>query len=156
MADPLSTVASALTVIAGAAKVCESVHSLIRSVRSAPSNIDRLAYELQSTATVLHTLHHTLIVGNEKVDPSTYQPNQRMVGHIFDLVFYTQKVLDNVSGVLEPFTRDRKEGWKNQRQIGRMKALLWEFSKKNEVVALSRTLESYKMTLNLACSSLQM
>lgn len=155
MADPLSTVASALTVIAGAAKVCESVHALIKNVRSAPSNIGRLAYELRSTSTVLHTLHHTLAIENEKGDLLSHQTNQRMVGHIFDLVFYTQKVLDNVSAILEPFTYNQKDGWKNQRRLGYMKVLIWELSKKNEVLILVRTLESYKMTLNLACLSLQ-
>ena len=155
MADPLSTAASALTVVHGATKVCESSYTQIKSIRSAPTHITRLAYELQSTSTVLHTLNRLLLIGNEKTSQSTWLPKQRLVGLIFDLVFYTRRALDDIFAVVEPFTRDQRGGKKGVQRLSSVRAMMLEFLRKNEVVALIRTLDSYKMTLGLACSSLQ-
>ena len=153
MADPFSAATSALTVVAGAAKLCETVYSLIQRVRSAPAQIHRLAYELRSTATVLHTLHH--ILATDRTIDVTKLSNQRLVDHVFDLVFYTKQVLDEIATTVQPFLHDKNGGSNGGQRLGSFKAFVWEYTRKDDVNALVRTLESYKMTLTLACSSLQ-
>ena len=152
MADPLSAVASAVTVIAAAASLCETAHSLISGVRSIPHQIRRLGYELQSTATVLHTLNHILSAERGNTHHGKHVCKQKMVNHIYELVVHTKRAVEDSAALLEPFTIRCGDG----SRLATLKAFMWEVTKKEEVSALSRTLGSYKSTLSLACSSLAM
>jgi len=148
MAEPFTIVSTTLAATSHAFGLGQQCYELINGIKGAPDNINRLATDLKGLYTILGTLQAVLESEDAK-KRQTIIPNH-MVSNVKELVDNCVKLFVDVNMVVKPYTgadgRALRSNWKGFR---------WEF-KKGSVEALQRTLSQYKLTLDLACSSLSL
>lgn len=145
--EPVSIVAAALGLTGSAWTICEQTYRLINGIRGAPAHVARIAGDLQALCSVLWTLHAALAVEEEKQIIGAI-PTQ-MAENLQDLLRNCMGVFLEIQKVVQPFTTAQGTA-----RRGPWKMFTWERYKKDEILLLQNALGSYKLTLNIACSSL--
>ncbi|KAF2494538.1 hypothetical protein BU16DRAFT_42464 [Lophium mytilinum] len=147
MCEPLSILGGALTVASTAITLGQQTYEIVTGIQDAPEHIKRLATDLQGFYHVLGLLTHALNAQLKTAHPESL-PLQ-MITNIQDLLEKCIDVFKDISRVVQPFLDNNGNALRNF-----TKSFKWEMTRKANVIHMQRTLSDYKLTLELAISSL--
>lgn len=147
MCEPVSIVATTLTIAVNAFRTGRSTYSLIQGLRDAPSDIEQLSSHLSAFNAVLASLHAVIAQEAAKVDhdPLTISQLENLSG----LLNTCQEVLIKARTIVEPITQglERHQG---------LRAMQWQAYSKDDLALITNKLKDYTSTLTLGCSALTM
>ncbi|OCK78515.1 hypothetical protein K432DRAFT_301815 [Lepidopterella palustris CBS 459.81] len=147
MCEPISILGSAMTVASTAIALGQQTYDIITGIQDAPDNIKRLAIDLQGLYHVLGLLSHALSAQDQKSRQGSLPVH--MIANIKELLEKCVDVFKEVSKVVQPFLDSNGNALRSF-----SRGLRWEIGKKASVTTLQRALSDYKLTLELAISSL--
>lgn len=147
MCEPVSVLGAALTVVSTAITLGQQTYDMVTGIQEAPDNIRRLAGDLQSLYSVLGLLAHAL-TAQDKASRQESLP-VHLISNIKELLEKCIDVFKEIGKIVKPFVDSNGNVLR-----GTWRGFKWEMGKKNGVLGLQRTLSDYKLTLELAISSL--
>ena len=149
MCDPVSVLGTALAVVSTAITLGQQTYDTVTGIQEAPDNIRRLAGDLKSLYSVLGVLEHAL-TAQDKASRQESLP-VHLISNIKELLEKCIDVFKEISKIVKPFMDSNGNVLR-----GTWRGFKWEMGKKNGVLGLQRTLSDYKLTLELAISSLNL
>ncbi|KAI9729125.1 MAG: hypothetical protein M1828_000210 [Chrysothrix sp. TS-e1954] len=149
MADPFSTAASAIALVGAAYKTGKEIYNLASGIKNAPQSIDRISTETRSLCATLQSLQSVLPDGSALED--TASPLHSLIANLDGVLQNCVDLLAQVERKLEQFLaadgRAVKSAWRGLR---------WQAFEKASVDRLQKDINTYKLTLVIACHSLSM
>ncbi|OCL08101.1 hypothetical protein AOQ84DRAFT_377077 [Glonium stellatum] len=147
MCEPISMLGTALAIVSTAITLGQQTYDMVTGIQEAPDNIKRLAGDLQSLYSVLGLLAHALAAQNKVPRPESIPVH--LISNIKELLEKCIDVFGEIGRTVRPFLDSNGNVLR-----GTWRGFKWEMGKKNGVLGLQRTLSDYKLTLELAISSL--
>jgi hypothetical protein len=151
MCEPLTILGAAMTVASTAITLGQQTYEIVTGIQDAPDHIKRLAVDLEGLYRVLGLLTHALSVQSQRVAANPESLPVLMITNIQELLEKCVQVFKDTSRVVQPFLDSNGNAFRNF-----TKSFKWEMTKKANVIHMQRTLSDYKLTLELAISSLNL
>ncbi|KAF2093119.1 hypothetical protein NA57DRAFT_81798 [Rhizodiscina lignyota] len=146
MPEPITIVSAALGTATSALSLAKATSDLITGIKAAPNHITRLSTDLKGLYVVLGTLESALAIETQNI---TERLPAQMAENMQELLDNCVECLNDATMLIRGYV-----GHDRRANIGRWKAIKWELHKKSEAAALQKSLCGYKLTLGIACSSL--
>jgi len=145
--EALAITNTTLSIAVAAFRACQSAYSLVQNIRNAPKQIQRLTNNVHGLYQVLGLLQTAL----EQENVTTARLPSQMIQDLEALLGTCTKLSCDIIATLNPFV-----GLDGTVKGGTWKNLKWEMSKKSDVEILQQTLETCKLTISMAVSSLNL
>jgi hypothetical protein len=145
--EALAITNTTLTIAVNAFKACQNAYSLVQNIRNAPKQIQRLTTDIQGLYQVLGLLQTALTEDNVA---SARLPSQ-MIQDLEVLLGTCTRLCRDITSILNPFV-----GFDGEVKGRTWRNLKWEMFNKSDVEVLQKTLETCKLTISMAVSSLNL
>ncbi|PMD44497.1 hypothetical protein L207DRAFT_579437 [Hyaloscypha variabilis F] len=143
--EALAITNTTLSIAVAAFKACQSAYSLVQNIRNAPKQVQRLTNDVHGLYQVLGLLQAAL----EQDNVANARLPSQMIQDLEALLGTCTKLSRDIIVTLNPFV-----GLDGTVRGGTWRNLKWEMYKKNNVEVLQQTLETCKLTISMAVSSL--
>jgi hypothetical protein len=145
--EALAITNTTLSIAVAAFKACQSAYSLVQNIRNAPKQVQRLTNDVHGLYQVLGLLQAAL----EQDNVANARLPSQMIQDLEALLGTCTKLSRDIIVTLNPFV-----GLDGTVRGGTWRNLKWEMYKKNNVEVLQQTLETCKLTISMAVSSLNL
>jgi len=145
--EALAITNTTLSIAVAAFKACQSAYSLVQNIRNAPKQVQRLTNDVHGLYQVLGLLQAAL----EQDNVANARLPSQMIQDLEALLGTCTKLSRDIIVTLNPFV-----GLDGTVRGGTWRNLKWEMYKKNNVEILQQTLETCKLTISMAVSSLNL
>jgi hypothetical protein len=145
--EALAITNTTLSIAVTAFKACQNAYSLVQNVRNAPKQIQRLTTDVHGLYQALGLLQTAL----EQDNVATARLPSQMILDLEVLLGTCTKLSCDIISLLNPFV-----GTDGVARGGTWRNFKWEVFKKSDVEVLQQTLETCKLTISMAVSSLNL
>jgi hypothetical protein len=147
MPEPITIAAATLSIAISAHRLCQDTYFLIAGIRDAPASIQRLSADLKGVDVVLSTLSEGLKADQARGDQRKL--SEQLITSVQELLGSCEGVFEDIRKLVSPYV-----GKDGQAKKGKWRGFMWESFRKGDVAVFQRTLHDYKLTLGLACTTL--